>query len=50
MAGMLIIMPRKATKFTILKMPTTIYSWKSALIVKVTKRQVCELNPILRVG
>ena len=50
MAGMLSIMPRKAVKFTTLKMPTTMYSWNSALTVKVTKRHNDELRPALRIG
>ena len=45
MHGMFTIMRKKATKFRMLKMPATTYSWKAAEIVNVTSRHALELHP-----
>ena len=45
MHGMFAIIRKKATKFRIEKIPATMYSWNTALIVNVIKRQIWALRP-----
>ena len=47
---MLIIIRANATKFSILKMPATMYSWKAALIVNVISRVSYAFRPNLLQG
>ena len=50
MAGMFTIIKKNATKFRMLKIPATTYSWKTALILKVIRRQAYALSPHRRQG